>query len=39
MLGLVAEHLEFVCCSSLVKMLPEDVHRGEKLPKVWLSRI
>lgn len=36
--GLVAEHLEFVCCSSLVKRLPEDAHRGGKLKDVTLSQ-
>ena len=36
--GLVAEHLEFVCCSSLVKRLPKDAHHGEKLHDVMLSQ-
>lgn len=35
---LVAEHLVFVCCWSLVKMLPEDAHHGEKLRDVTLSQ-
>lgn len=38
MLGLVAERLESVCCSSLVRMLPEDAHREEKLQDVILSQ-
>ena len=38
MLGLVAEHPESVCCSSLVRMLLGDVHRGEKLQDVPLSQ-
>ena len=35
---LVAGHLGFVCCSSLVKTLLEDVRHAEKLQRVPLSQ-
>lgn len=38
MLDQVAERPKSVCCSSLAKMLPEDVHHGEKLQNVTLSQ-
>ena len=37
-LGPVAEHPEYVYCSSLVKRLPEDVHRGGKLQDATVSQ-